>query len=188
VKIMKKELISTLKTAEINFLMSIMEIDPSIITKQIQEDVNHIAWIFGHCVSHFDNYLAMFTENAILAEDEDEYYSYGVKKEKVRTYPFSFRDLVEKHLKISERYLQKLESLSEAKFKEKPNEEAIESLADMIKRLTLHIMGHTGQIVILRRMFGNPYWSFVGGIQQEQRSVLRKKWNVWWNESKNSFD
>ncbi len=54
---MKDILISTFKTAEINFLMSFKEILPELITIQIQKDTNHIAWIIGHCVSHFDLYL-----------------------------------------------------------------------------------------------------------------------------------
>ncbi|MHA1198378.1 MAG: DinB family protein [Candidatus Heimdallarchaeaceae archaeon] len=184
---MKEALITSLKIAEINFLMSFKEIKPEIVTKQIQKDTNHIAWIIGHCISHFDVYLSIFTENTILSDEEEEYYAYGVKKEEIVTYPYSFTELIDNHLQISDSFFKTLESLPKKNFQEIPSEIRKEKLSDLLKRITLHIMGHTGQIVILRRMFDNPFWGFVGGVSKEHRDELRKNWILWWKENKNNY-
>ena len=52
----KELLIETFEIAEINFLQSFKDIRPEIVSKQFKEDVNHIAWILGHCISHMDSY------------------------------------------------------------------------------------------------------------------------------------
>ncbi|MCE7741312.1 MAG: DinB family protein [Candidatus Heimdallarchaeota archaeon] len=184
---MKDSLISTLKIAEINFLMSFKEIKPELITKQIQKNTNHIAWIVGHCIAHFDWYLSIYTGNKLLSKEELDYYAYGVEKNEVVTFPYSFSELVDKHLQISDSFFKKLETLPKEKFDEIPSEERKEKLSDLLKRITLHIMGHTGQIVILRRMFDNPFWGFVGGVQVEQREEFRKKWLVWWKQNKHNY-
>ncbi len=184
---MKEALLSSLKIAEINFLMAFKDVQPDIVTKQIQKDTNHIAWIIGHCVSHFDLYLSMYTGELILSKEENQYYAYGIEKSEVRTYPFSFKGLVEKYLQIVDNLFQIIETFPSEKFSELPHAEARESLADMLKRITLHIMGHTGQIVLLRRMFNDPFWGFVGGVQENQRDEFREKWITWWEENKEKY-
>jgi len=183
----KEELISALEIAEINFLMSFREVKPELVTKQIQKDTNHLAWIIGHCISHFDLFLSMYTDERFLTEEEREYYAYGASKEKIIEYPFSFIDLIDAHLKITQKFFNVLEGQDVKKFDEIPHEESAERLADLLKRITLHIMGHTGQIVLLRRMFDNPFWEFVGGVSKEQRIKLRNEWIKWWEENKSSY-
>ena len=49
------------------------------------------------------------------------------------------------------------------------------------------MLGHTGQIVLIRRMFDNPFWSFVGGVNKENRKELREEWATWWKEKKEKY-
>lgn len=183
----KDELISILEIAEINFLMSFKEVKPELITKKITDDTNHIAWIIGHCVSHFDSYLSIYTNERLLSKEERDFYAYGVEKDKIKEYQFSFVKLIDSHLEITEKFFQKFKGLENKKFEEKPHLEAREKLSDMIKRITLHVMGHTGQIVILRRMFDDSFWSFIGGVEEENREKLRKEWLQWWKETKTLY-
>ncbi len=180
-------LIKELKIANINFLMSLKNLEPKFATKQIQKDTNHIAWIVGHCVSHMDSYLSYHTGKRNFSQEERDYYAYGVSKDQIIEYPYSFRDLIDMYLEISSEYIQILEGLPTEKFQQIPSEEQKEVLSDLIHRISLHIMGHTGQIVLLRRMFDNPYWGFVGGVSEKQRDELRKEWLVWWKENKSEF-
>lgn len=181
-------LMKELKIVDINFLMSLKDLDASIIIKQIQKDTNHIAWIVGHCATHMDYYLAYHTGERILSLEEREYYAYGVSKEYIVEYPFSFQKLLDNYIKISSSYFQILEKLSAKEFDKKPHEDASEKLSDLIHRISLHIMGHTGQIVLLRRMFNNPFWEFVGGVSKAQRDELRQGWLDWWNENKKRYN
>ena len=180
-------LIKELKIADINFLMSLKKLKPKFVTKQIQKDVNHIAWIVGHCVTHMDSYLSYHNGKRVFSLKEREYYAYGVSKDQIIEYPYSFQSLIDNYLEISSEYFQILEELPVEEFNQKPHEEQREVLSDIIHRLSFHIMGHTGQIVIIRRMFDNPFWDFVGGVSSTQREELRRDWLTWWNEVKTEF-
>ena len=182
-----KNLIKELQIVDINFLMSLKELEPKLVSKQVQKDVNHIAWIVGHCVSHMDSYLSLYTGKRLLSKEEREYYAYGVNKYKIVEYPFSFQKLIDNYLDISSQFMQVLENLPDEEFYKKPQEEEQEVLSDLIHRISLHIMGHTGQIVILRRMFDNPFWGFVGGIDENQREELKIGWLQWWKENKRNY-
>ncbi len=183
----KEALIQELEVVDINFLMSLKNIDARIVTKQKQKDANHIAWIVGHCVSHMDYYLSYHTGNKILSSDEREYYAYGVSKDHVVEYPFSFQKLIDNYLKISSDYFRILEKLPVEEFDKIPHENQSEKLSDLVHRISLHIMGHTGQIVLLRRMFNNPFWDFVGGVSESQRNELRQGWLDWWKKNKKEY-
>lgn len=183
----KNLLMSTLEIAEINFLQSFKGIKPEIVTKQISNDVNHIAWIIGHCASHMDLYLSIFNKERKLTDNQREYHAYGVSKDKIREFPFSFRDLIDSYLLISENFFKNLYSISEEDFYKIQHPENNEKLYEKMQRITLHFMGHAGQIVLLRRMFDDPYWSFIGGVSEESRKKLRKEWIEWWEENKSSF-
>ncbi|TET80134.1 MAG: DinB family protein [Candidatus Heimdallarchaeota archaeon] len=180
-------IIKELKIVDINFLMSIKNIDPSIVTKQIQKDVNHIAWIVGHCILHMDYFLSYHTGERIFSLEERDYYAYNVSKDHIVEYPFSFQKLLDSYIEISSKYFQLLEKLPPNEFNKKPHDDASEKLSDLIHRISLHIMAHTGQIVLLRRMFDNPFWAFVGGVSESQRDELRQDWLDWWIENKKEF-
>ena len=61
------------------------------------------------------------------------------------------------------------------------------TLSDRIKSIALHVMGHTGQIVLIRKMLDNPSLSFIRGALKEERKKLRKEWMTWWEENKNLY-
>jgi len=183
----KEILIQELKIAEINFLMSIKNIKPEFVAKQVQKDVNHIAWIVGHCISHMDLFLSFHTGTRIFSEVERKYFAYGVSKEEIEVYPFSFRELMDKYLEISANYFEILENLTDEEYDKIPHPDAKETITDLIHRISLHIMGHTGQIVLLRRMFDNLYWGFVCGIEVSNREKLRLEWLKWWKENKSKY-
>ena len=183
----KEILISTLETTEINFLMSLKGLNPELVSKQFKEDVNHLAWIVGHCVSHMDSFLSIYTEERKLNDEERDYYAFGVSKEKIRQYNFSFRDTIENYLLISKNFFEELYALEESQFFIKPFSDARENLYQFIQRITLHIMGHTGQIVLIRRILGDPFWSFIGGVAKKERDEIKKEWLQWWKENKNEY-
>ncbi len=183
----KEVLISTLEISEINFLLSIKGMKPDIVSKQFRDNVNHIAWIIGHCISHMDLYLSVFTNERKLSNEQREYHAYAAPKDKIKEFPFSFLELIDDYLTISDDFFKKLYSLSEEDFYEIrfPNED--ERLIEMMQRLTLHFMGHAGQIVLLRRILDDTPWSFVGGVSKKIRSKLRKDWKEWWEENKKNY-
>ncbi|MCG3223879.1 MAG: hypothetical protein H7647_05400, partial [Candidatus Heimdallarchaeota archaeon] len=109
---LKELAISTLEIAEINFLMSFIEINSENIIKQIHPEINSIVWIIGHCISHMDLYLSMFTGERILTETQREYFAYGASKDKIKEqFPFSFREILDTYIQISEYFYKYLKDL-----------------------------------------------------------------------------
>ncbi|MCG3217120.1 MAG: DUF1572 family protein [Candidatus Heimdallarchaeota archaeon] len=184
----KYAIISTLEIVEINFLMSLKGLKPELVPKQVHEEINHIAWIVGHCVSHMDWYLSIFFDERKLTDEHRNYHAFGASKNEIKDYPFSFKELIDNYLKISKKFFKKLNELSEEKYYQKPSSDAREIFLKMIQRISLHIMGHVGQIVILRRMLGDPYWSFIGGVGEEERKKLKAEWIKWWETNRINFD
>ena len=183
----KDIIISTLEIAEINFLMSLKGVNFDLVSKQFNNEINHLAWIVGHCVSHMDSYLSIYTEKRRLSKVERDYHAYGASKEDIKIYNFSFRELLDNFLQISEEFFKKLHALDEEQFFNKPFPDAREKLYQFIQRITLHIMGHTGQIVLIRRLLGNPSWSFVVGVSSEDKDKLKQEWLEWWEENKEKY-
>jgi hypothetical protein len=62
-----------------------------------------------------------------------------------------------------------------------------ESIMKVTQRVALHISGHMGQIILLRRLIGDKGGVFVGGMSNEQRVSLKEKWLKWWEENKEKF-
>ncbi|NPD87720.1 MAG: DinB family protein [Asgard group archaeon] len=184
----KEVLIETFEIAEINFLQSFKGIKSEIVTQQFHDDVNHIAWIIGHCISHMDLYLSVFSKERKLTDKQRKYHAYGVSKDEIEQFPFSFNDLIDIYLSISEEFFGKLKILTDEDFHRIKIPDNNENLKHMMQRITLHFMGHTGQIVLLRRIFDDPFWSFVGGVSKNNRDKLRKDWIEWWEENKEAYN
>ncbi len=183
----KDELISVLEIAEINFLMSFKEVKPELVTKQIMETTNHISWIVGHCVLNFDRCVSIYTNEQLLTKDESEFYIYGLAKQDVKDHSLPFAKLIDIHIELTNKLFKIFEKLDVSKFDEIPHEQAKGKLSDIIKSMALHIMGHTGQIVLIRRMLDDPFWSFITGVAKENRQELRKEWVSWWEENKQLY-
>ena len=190
----EKELsIELLEIAECNLLLSIIGLEKEQVLKQIDEEVNPIGWIFGHCASHMDYIFGeLCIGKRLLTEEESKYYAYGVSKDKVKEgLPTSFKDLIESYLKIREDAFNYLKKLPEEKYREVPEadteKQAKESGMQAIQRVALHYMGHMGQIILIRRSIGNPGFGFVAGMSKENREKRIAQWMKWWEENKEDF-
>ncbi|MHA1211029.1 MAG: DinB family protein [Candidatus Heimdallarchaeota archaeon] len=185
--------IDLLAIAECNLLASLIGLNQEDVSVQIANDINHILWIFGHCASHLDYVInGLCQGKRMVAEEMGEYFAYGATKETVAAQPpISFGKLIELYLKISEKAHKYLEDLPDEKYQMIPEADAgksiKESVIQTIQRLTFHFMGHTGQIILLRRKLGKPGFSFVGGITVESRNKIMTKWKDWWKENKESL-
>jgi len=189
-----KELsITLLEIADCNLLLSTIGLEKEQVLKQIDEEVNPIGWIFGHCASHMDYIFGELCQGKhSLTEEESKCYAYGVSKDKVNEgLPTSFKDLIEKYLKIREKAFDYLKKLPEEKFREVPEadagKQAKESVMQAIQRVALHYMGHMGQIILIRRSIGNPGFGFVAGMSKENREKRIAQWMKWWEENKEDF-
>ncbi len=191
VKIMRESVIDILRIAETNLLYSLKDIRPEHVNKRINPDFNSISWIVGHCVSHFHMVLCTTCqETNLLSEDATHYYRYGTTKQEIdsiRT-PMTFEELVDTYLEISSSGFSYLEQLDNFQFKQVIFPEIDETLVTSIQRLSLHYLGHVGQIVLIRRALGNPGSSFVGGANPKHRKKMIDEWTTWWQTSKQSFN
>jgi hypothetical protein len=181
----KDELISFLEIVEINFLMSLKEVKPELVNRKAVENVNSIAWIVGHCVLNFDRFVSIYTNQPLLTQEESEFY--GLTKDPVKDYSVTFVKLMDIYLELSSKLFDILEKLDVKKFDKIPHEQVKGKISDIIKSMSLHIMGHTGQIVLIRKMLDNPFWSFIQGVFEEDRKELRKNWIEWWEENKEFY-
>ncbi len=189
-----KELsITLLEIADCNLLLSTIGLEKEQVLKQIGKEVNHIAWIVGHCASHMDIIFGELCQGKRqLTEEESIIYAYGVSKDKInKGLPTSFKDLVESYLKIREEAFDYLNKLPEEKYREVPEADAgkqvKESIMQVIQRVALHYMGHMGQIILIRRAIGNPGFGFVAGMSKENREKRIDQWMKWWEENKEKF-
>ncbi|NHJ32448.1 MAG: DinB family protein [Asgard group archaeon] len=189
-----KELsITLLEIADCNLLLSIINLEKEQVMKQIGDEVNPIAWIFGHCASHMDFICGELCQGyRRLSEKEGACYSFGVSKEEINEgLPTSFMELVESYLLIRKDAFDYLYKLPEEKFRQVPEADAgkksNESLMQSIQRVALHYMGHMGQIILIRRAIGNPGIGFVAGMAKENREKRIAQWIKWWKENKESF-
>ncbi|MHA2345853.1 MAG: hypothetical protein ACXACP_03965, partial [Candidatus Hodarchaeales archaeon] len=58
-----------------------------------------------------------------------------------------------------------------------------ETVIELIQRISLHFLGHTGQIYQVKRVLGKG-GTFVMGVKKKNRYDSRAKWLNWWNENK----
>jgi len=166
----KKQLIEILEIADINILISIKELTSEDVTKKIKLDINSIEKIFNHCLRQMDKYLAKSTQERKSIAD------------------LTFGDSVEIYLEVSESFLELVRNIPEDDYS-KPIDKG-EKLVTIIQRISLHFMGHLGQIYLIRRFLGkeiSSIYSFVLALSEGSRRKLRKEWESWWNSEKHRF-
>ena len=188
---MKKSTIELLRIAECNLLYSFKDIQPEEVNKRIIPDFNSISWMLGHCFAHFHMILcSTLQKTKLLTDDESHFYRYGTTKQEIDDVgsPLTFEELIDKYLEISESGYSHLEQLDESDFRKIIFPEIEETLVTSIQRMSLHYLGHVGQIVLIRKALGNPGSSFVGGAHPERRKKMLDEWNSWWTKSKQSFN
>lgn len=183
--------IASVEIAECNLLQSLIGLSSEQIYSLASPKINSIGWIFGHCAIHYHWVVSLTCQNREFFSDEVcEYFRYGTTKEEILSSkpPLPFRDLIDTYLEMSncnKEYLQGLESsMFHQKFAGNPSE----SLLETLYRMAFHYMGHMGQIVMLRRLLGNPGPSFVDGVIQSDREQIINRWQKWWDENKLQFD
>jgi hypothetical protein len=196
----KENAITAVEIAETNFLMALKGIKSEDIAKQVHPEVNTIAWIVGHLVSHMDSYLSIFTGKRFFSEEQRKYFAFKSPKRTMKEgFPHSFVEIIDNYLEISENYFKQLKELPEEKFDEIPPIKGFtETYLNLLHRISLHYLGHVGQIVLIRRMIGletieiwkdkEDGWSFVAGISQEERKKRKEKWLQWWKQARSDFD
>jgi len=189
-KTVKSTTTNLLATSECNLLMSLKGLRADDVYKQVKPELNHIGWIFGHCAVHLDWVTNLMTEKTrAFSEEVCHYYRYGTTKEEILDGgpPISFSDLMGSYLKVSKSFINYLVEVKEDElFSSFPGEPG-ENLLETILRISLHFMGHAGQIVLIRQALGNPGPSFVSGAKAESRERILDDWHDWWESAREDF-
>ncbi|MFX0084719.1 MAG: hypothetical protein ACFFAU_03515 [Candidatus Hodarchaeota archaeon] len=182
--------IETFEIAEWNVLKGIFRLKPKDFEKQITPTLNPIRWIIGHLTMHMDtifNYLCLGERK--LSQNFRDYFTSGIEREDERDFPVSYKELVDYFLEFSNISTKYLYNLSEEKFNELPennDKKNAETLCELIQRISLHFLGHTGQIYLIKRELGKGGY-FVTGVKKKQRDASRIKWLNWWNANKDKY-
>ena len=183
--------IEILEIAEAYLLNSIIKIRPDDVHKQVLPEFNTITWILGHCMAHFHMVLSDTCQGKeMYSEETAHYFRYGTSKEEIAATdtPLTFSQLIDDYLRISADGFSYLQSLEDEDFEKIIFPKISETLLHSIERLSMHYMGHMGQIVLLRRALGNPGPSFVGGAKKTSRQRMNEEWTSWWSENKGDFE
>ncbi|MHA1904353.1 MAG: DinB family protein [Candidatus Thorarchaeota archaeon] len=179
------------EVAEHNLLSSLKGIQPEDVYIQIRPELNHIGWIFGHCAVHFHWVINLvYQKKRTYSDDVCHHFRYGTTKNEILSEkpPITFQELVDDYIKISESSFEYLRSLNEEVFHQDFPAGPEENLLQTIKRMALHFMGHTGQIVMIRQAIGNPGSSFVSGISKPNRDKALTDWREWWKGQRMKFN
>lgn len=124
-----------------------------------------------------------------LDQDFRDYFVMGPDRASKREFPMSYRALIDQFLEFSEASIEYLNNLPEDKFMEPPahnTKKNTETMVELIQRISLHFMGHTGQIYQTKRELGKG-GTFVMGIKKKNRDDSKAKWLSWWNAHKNNY-
>jgi uncharacterized damage-inducible protein DinB len=184
---LKKFAIATFEIAEWNVLKAIFRLKPKDFEKQITENLNPIRWVIGHLSIHMDtifNQLCLGERK--LDQDFRDYFALGPDRAKQREFPISYMGLIDIFLDFSKTSFDYLNQLPEEKFTELPEYSTsnnTETVAELLQRISLHFLGHTGQIYQIKRELGKG-GTFVMGVKKKNRDDSRSKWLIWWNKDK----
>ncbi|MGY5853750.1 MAG: DinB family protein [Candidatus Thorarchaeota archaeon] len=188
---LKQFAIDTLDIAEWNVLRAIMRLKPADFEYQITPDINPIRWIIGHLAWHMDylfNYLCQ--GKWMLRKELRDYFVSGSELVGKREFPASVGELVDSFLEISQSSFAYLNLLPEERFNELPENNTgrnTETVAELIQRIALHLLGHTGQIYLVKKELGKGGY-FVTGVKKKQREDSRRKWMKWWSENNHHYE
>ncbi|MHA2232987.1 MAG: hypothetical protein ACXAB4_10885 [Candidatus Hodarchaeales archaeon] len=176
--------IETFEIAEWNVLKAIFRLKASDFEKQITPKLNPVRFLIGHLTLQMDaifNYLCGGKRK--LSQDFRDYFTSGIERETEGEFPVSYKELVNTFLEFSKAGIEYLHNLPEEKFNELPehnDERNTETVSELLQRMSLHFLGHTGQIYYVKREIGKG-GAFVVGVKKEAREASRAKWITWWN-------
>jgi uncharacterized damage-inducible protein DinB len=187
---MKDYAVDTFDLAQWNVLRSIMRLSPSDFEYRIAPKLNPIRWIIGHLLWQMDyifNYICQGKRE--VREEIREYFHSGSELPLGGEFPTSVQELVDLFLQIFDSSLNYLKELPEERFNELPENnhgDNTETVCELLQRISLHFLGHTGQIYLVKKELGKGGY-FVTGVKKKQRSDSRKKWLKWWKENKEKY-
>ena len=187
---LKKYAIESLEIAQWNVLKAIFRLQPEDFEEEIKPNFNPINWILGHLTIQMDyNFNYLCQGKRIVTEAFLQYYHPPrVEIEEITDFPLSIKELIDTFLEVSESSFNYLNNLPEEKFSELPehNENNTETVSELLQRVSLHFLGHTGQIIWIKKHLGKG-GAFVMGIKKKQRDDSKIKWQKWWNENKEKY-
>ncbi|MHA2206297.1 MAG: DinB family protein [Candidatus Thorarchaeota archaeon] len=187
---LKEFAIETLDIAEWNVIRSVMRLKPADFEYQITPKINPIRWIIGHLAWHMDYIFNYLCQGAYkLGKEIRDYFTTGTDVLDKHVFPLSIKELVDSFLEISKTSLEYLYNLPDEKFNELPennDRSNTETVSELLQRISLHFLGHTGQIYLVKKELGKGGY-FVTGVKKKQRVDSRLKWQKWWNENKESY-
>jgi len=188
---LKTYAIETFEIAEWNVLKTIFRLKPKDFETQITKNLNPIRWVIGHLTIHTDTiFNGLCLGERKIDQNFREYFKMGPDRAKQRNFPISYRELIDTFLDFSKISFEYLNNLPEEKFTELPEHNTgknVETIAELIQRISLHFLGHTGQIYQIKRVLGKG-GTFVMGVKKKNRYDSRAKWLIWWNESKSQYE
>ncbi|MBK5115017.1 MAG: DinB family protein [Candidatus Heimdallarchaeota archaeon] len=187
---LKQYAIESLEIAQWNVLKAIFRLQPEDFEEEIKPNYNPINWMLGHLMIQMDYYFNYLCQGKRIVSEAflQFYHPPRVDHEEIIDFPLSIKDLIDTFLEVSESSFNYLNSLTEEKFNELPehNENNTEILSELIQRVSLHFMGHTGQIIWIKKHLGKG-GAFVMGVKKKQREDSKIKWLQWWNENKEKY-
>ena len=187
---LKKYAIESLEIAQWNVLKAIFRLQPEDFEEEIKPNFNPINWILGHLTIQMDyNFNYLCQGKRIVTEAFLQYYHPPrVEIEEITDFTLSIKELIDTFLEVSESSFNYLNNLPEEKFSELPehNENNTETVSELLQRVSLHFLGHTGQIIWIKKHLGKG-GAFVMGIKKKQRDDSKIKWQKWWNENKEKY-
>ncbi|MHA2080489.1 MAG: DinB family protein, partial [Candidatus Thorarchaeota archaeon] len=150
--------IDTFELAQWNVLRAIMRLKPKDLEYQITPNINPIRWILGHLTWHMDHiFNRQCRGTSQLTKEEREYFTSGAQGVVEREFPFSLMHLIETFLDVSESSFQYLRELPDEKLNEPPAKSETkdaETIYELLQRVSLHFLGHTGQIYLIKKELG----------------------------------
>ena len=187
---LKDYAIDTLDIAQWNVLRAIMRLKPADLEYQITSNLNSIQWILGHVTWQLDYIFNQLCQGeSILDADVWKCFATGAEKLESDEFPLSQRNLIYALLEVSSASFEYLQGLPEDGFHELPEHNTgtnTEIVGELIQRVALHLLGHTGQIYWIKRELGKGGY-FVTGVKKKMREDSRKKWLTWWNKNKEKY-
>lgn len=187
----KEFAIDIMDIAQWNVLRAIMRLKPEHLEYQITPKSNPIRWILGHLMNQMDSKFNLLCKGKrTLTPEIIDYFKTGTEDVNERQeFPLSYMELIESFLEVSNLMFNYLNNLPEEKFLELPEHNIdgnTETIYEIIQRVSLHFLGHVGQIQSIKKELGKGGY-FVTGIKKKQRADSRDKWLKWWSENKASY-
>jgi hypothetical protein len=124
-----------------------------------------------------------------LREEERNPFATGAERMDMKMFPLSMKNLIDNFLKVSESSFEYLKKIPEEKINELPEynlERNTETVGELVQRISLHCLGHVGQIYLIKKELGKGGY-FVTGVKKKQREDSRKKWMKWWADNRENY-